>query len=406
MISPKKYLESRQSDFGELPERTEGKLLPCLVDAYGSALMEMGNSSLEACPGMGDGLKRNLVELRTSLSPDMSPAALATTDSGVREQIRTWGRGTARHFQQKACEAKEMLLMMARTAESVGARDKRCAGQMSEVTERLKAIATLDDLTEIRTSIEKRASELKSSIVRMTAEGKAVLDQLKEQVATYQTKLEEAEEIASRDALTGLSSRLYCEGQPEKHLSAKAPFCVAIVDIDRFKKVNDDQGHVTGDDLLKQFGTELRSACRATDVIGRWVGDEFLLLFDCTLAEAEAKVVRLRKWICGDYAVRGKASEIKLRVDASIGLTAEQIESRTDDPTLATKTRASRGWGTRGRATAVHILVETSIKSPFASASSFPFSSRMRASAQCLRGSLRTTHPSRRSGASLGTGRR
>jgi diguanylate cyclase (GGDEF)-like protein len=320
MISLKKYLESQQADSAATMERTEGELLPAVIDAYGSALMEMGNSSLEACPGMGDELKRNLSERKTELSPGMSAVMLATTDTGVREQIREWGRGTAKHFQQKACEVKEMLLMMARTAESVGARDQRCAGQMSEVTERLKAIASLDDLTEIRTSIEKSASELKWSIDRMTAEGRAVLDHLKEQVATYQTKLEEAEEIASRDALTGLSSRLYFETQLEKRLAAEAAFCVAIVDIDRFKKVNDDHGHVTGDDLLKQFSTELRSACRSTDVIGRWGGDEFILLFDCGLAEAEAQVVRLRKWICGSYTVRGKAGEVKLRVDASIGL--------------------------------------------------------------------------------------
>lgn len=320
MISLKKYLESQPADSAPAMERAEGDLLPAVIDAYGSALMEMGNSSLEACPGMGDELKRNLAEFKTELSTGMSTVALATTNTGVRDQIRGWGRGTARHFQQKAREVKEMLLMMARTAESVGARDQRCAGQISEVTERLKAIASLDDLTQIRTSIEKSATELKSSIDRMTAEGKAVLDHLKEQVATYQTKLEEAEQIASRDALTGLSSRLYFETQLEKRLAAKTPFCVAIVDIDRFKKVNDDHGHMTGDDLLKQFGTELRSACRSTDVIGRWGGDEFILLLDCGLAEAEAQMVRLRKWICGSYTVHGKTGEVKLRVDASVGL--------------------------------------------------------------------------------------
>ncbi len=345
MISLKKYLESQPNDSDGTLDRPDGNLLSAVVDAYGSALIEMGNSSLEACPGMGDELKRNLSELKAGLSPAMSPAALATTDSGVREQIRGWGRGTAKHFQQKACEVKEMLLMMARTAESVGARDQRCAGQMSEVTERLKAIASLDDLTQIRTSIEKSASDLKSSIDRMTAEGKAVLDHLKEQVTTYQAKLEEAEEIASRDALTGLSSRLYFEAQLEKRLAAEAPFCVAIVDIDRFKKVNDDHGHVTGDDLLKQFSTELRSACRSTDVIGRWGGDEFILLFDCGLAEAEAQVVRLRKWICGSYTVRGKAGEVKLRVDASIGLAERAANEEMKELAGSGRCRDVRGEG-------------------------------------------------------------
>lgn len=351
MISLKKYLDSQQVDSGMSKHRTEGDLLPAVIDAYGTALMEMGNSSLDACPGMGDELKRNLSEFKTGLSAGMSCAELRTTDSGVREQLRGWGRGTARHYQQKACEVKEMLLMMARTAESVGARDQRCAGQMSEVTERLKAIASLDDLTQIRTSIEKSAGELKSSIDRMTAEGKVVLDQLKEQVASYQTKLEEAEEIASRDALTGLSSRLYVEGQLERHMAAGTPFCVAIVDIDRFKKVNDDHGHVTGDELLKQFSTELRSACRATDVIGRWGGDEFILLFDCGLSEAAAQAVRLRKWICGNYTVRCKAGEVKVRVDASIGL-AERAAGEEMKELLARADAAMYEEKAAGRANA------------------------------------------------------
>lgn len=322
MISLKRYLDSPRMDANVAGGAVEGELLPAMIDAYGSALMEMGNCSLDACPGLGDDLKRNLSELKAGLASEMSCEALAATDGSVRERLRGWGRGTAHHYQQKVCEVKEMLLMMARTAESVSARDQRCAGQMTAVTERLKAIASLDELSEIRASIEKSTVELKSSIDRMTAEGKAVLDRLKEQVASYQTKLEEAEEIASRDALTGLSSRLYVEGQIEQRMGSGAVFCVALVDIDRFKKVNDDYGHLTGDELLKQFGMELRSACRATDVIGRWGGDEFILLFDCGLEEAEAQTERLRKWVCGNYTVGSKAETIKLRVDASIGLAA------------------------------------------------------------------------------------
>lgn len=326
MISLKRYLDSPQMGSVVTRPAAEGGLLPAVVDAYGSALIEMGNCSLDACPGMGSELKRNLSELKMELSVEMSGEALTAADSQVREQIREWGRGTARHYREKACEVKEMLLAMAGTAESVSARDERCAGQMSAVTERLKAIASLDDLTEIRASIETSAAELKSSIDRMAAEGKAVLDRLKEQVATYQTKLEEAEEIASRDVLTGLSSRLYVEGQIEKRMGSASPFCVAIVDIDHFKKVNDDYGHVMGDALLKQFGGELRAACRATDVIGRWGGDEFILLFDCGLKEAESQVERLRKWICGNYDIQGKAGTIKLRVEASIGLAERTVD--------------------------------------------------------------------------------
>jgi len=322
VISLKRYLDSNSPEL--VPENENVQQDPFIValNAYGSVLLEMGNCSLDACPGIGDGLKQNLGQLKAELSPGMSRQRLVANGEQAAEQLRGWGRGTARHYQVKAREVKEMLLIMARTAESVGARDQRCAGQMSAVTERFQAIASLEDLTEIRASISKSAAELKTSIDRMTEEGKQVLEQLKRQVEDYQVKLEEAEKIASRDALTGASSRVFVEGQIEKRIESGAIFCVAIVDIDGFKRVNDAYGHLTGDELLQQFAGELRSACRSTDVIGRWGGDEFILLFDAALQEAEAQTERLRKWVCGNYTVTGKHGALKLLVNASIGLAA------------------------------------------------------------------------------------
>jgi diguanylate cyclase (GGDEF)-like protein len=322
MISIKRYLDSDSPVSGESAEASQQDPFAAALDAYGSSLLEMGNCSLDACPGLGGALKQSLERLKAELSPAMKREKLAAHVNQTRKLLQAWGRDAARHYEGKAREVKEMLLTMACAAESVSARDQRSAGQMSAVTEHLRAIATLDDLTEIRASIEKSAVELKSSIDRMTEEGKAVLNQLKKQVVDYQTKLEEAEIAASRDTLTGVSSRAYVEGQLERRIASGATFCVVIVDIDDFKKVNDAHGHLTGDGVLKQFAGELRSACRPTDTIGRWGGDEFILLFDCGLEEAKGKTERLREWVCGNYSVPGKSETLKLRVDASIGLAA------------------------------------------------------------------------------------
>lgn len=320
MISLKKYLDLKAAGVPVEGESEPKNLASIAIDAYGAALLEMGDCSMAVCPGMGDGLKGSFQELKARLSAKIDNAAFMAIDSSVRAQLPEWSRGAAKHYQQKTNEVKGLLLAMARTAESVSARDQRSADQMSEVTHRLKAIASLDDLTEIRASIEKSASELKISIDRMSAEGKAALDQLREQVANYQNKLEEAEELASRDPLTRLSSRVYVEGQLDLRIEARLPFCVALIDIDGFKKVNDQYGHLTGDELLKQFATELRSACRATDVVGRWGGDEFMLIVDCDQAEAEGQVERLRDWICGNYTVKRAQGDLKLHMKASIGL--------------------------------------------------------------------------------------
>jgi diguanylate cyclase (GGDEF)-like protein len=325
MISIKRYLEEIQAGADRHGERETGDLLPVTVAAYCSALHEMGNCSLDVCPAMGEELKLSLRMLGERLSAEVSVEKVEETESHVREQLQGWGRRTAMHNRQQTSEVKEILLVMARTAESVGERDHRCAAQISEVTTRLNGIANLEDLTEIRESIKKSASDLKSSIERITAEGKAAIDHLREEVSTYQTRLEKAEEIASRDSLTGLGSRLWVEDQIDRSLRSDQSFCLAIIDINEFKRVNDQHGHLVGDELLKQFAAEMRSVCRSTDIIGRWGGDEFMLLLNnCGIAEAQAQIDRLRKWVCGNYTVQGNACVKKLRVDAAIGLAERQ----------------------------------------------------------------------------------
>jgi len=331
MISIKRYLDSDSHKLGQDGGTSQQEPFAVALDAYGSALQEVGNCSLDACPGLGGNLKQALEELHAELSPAISAERLAANSEQALEHLRCWGRDVARHYQGKAREVKEVLLTVARTAESVSARDQRCAGRMNAVTVQLKAIASLEDLTEIRASIDKSATELKASIDRMTEEGNAVLDHLRKRVEEYQTKLDEAEKIASHDALTGANSRVYVEGQIEERIESGAAFCVAVLDINSFKKVNDTHGHLTGDDLLKQFAGELRSACRSTDVIGRWGGDEFILIFDAGLEEAEAQIERLRKWVCGNYTLTGKRGAVKLHVDASIGLAAHVAGEKMKD---------------------------------------------------------------------------
>lgn len=320
MISLKRYLDSAQTGSQIDSEPNTGELLPIAVAAYRSVLSEMGNCSLDSCPALGDELKTGLGKLGEMLSKGLSREAWGTAEKSAQEQLQEWGRRTARHYQQKTGEVKEILILMAHTAESVGARDERCAQQISEVTTQLRAIANLEDLSDIRASIEHSASALKASIDRMACEGKTAINRLRVEVAGFQAKLEEAEYIASSDSLTGLRSRLYVEEQFKRRIDGQLRFCVAIIDIDGFKRVNDENGHLAGDELLKQFTAELKAACRAADIVGRWGGDEFIILLDSGMQEAKAQIDRLREWVCGNYTVHRESSPVKLRVQASIGL--------------------------------------------------------------------------------------
>jgi len=328
MISIKKFLEDTSARRDPAPIWDEKVLLDLALAAYRSSLLEMGECSEDACPSVGDELKDGLGKLTENLFPGISPETLKGAEARVRELLQNWGGRAATHYREKAAEVKEILLVMAHAAESVVARDVRCAAQINEVTTRLKTIADLDDLPQIRASIEKSAVELKTSIARMTEEGKAAITQLQKEVASFQVKLEEAEHMASCDRLTGLRNRHSVVGHIEAMMSASVPFCVAVFDIDGFKSVNDTYGHIVGDELLQMFAAELRTRCRTTDVVGRWGGDEFVILLDCEISEAIGQTERVKEWVCGNYTAHGTAGPVKLGVATSVGV-AEYIHGET-----------------------------------------------------------------------------
>jgi diguanylate cyclase (GGDEF)-like protein len=88
-------------------------------------------------------------------------------------------------------------------------------------------------------------------------------------------------ERAATDPLTGLANRRHGTEQIERLLSLaqrrSEPLALAIVDVDRFKSVNDLHGHAAGDAVLQRLATILREAFRAEDVVARWGGEEFVL---------------------------------------------------------------------------------------------------------------------------------
>lgn len=101
------------------------------------------------------------------------------------------------------------------------------------------------------------------------------------------------------DFLTGLWNRryFYLKLQEEEiGLTKKKPWrCIAMIDIDKLKEVNDRYGHATGDILLSEVAAILKKNTRKTDIVARWGGDEFAIIFaDIALADASEVMERIR----------------------------------------------------------------------------------------------------------------
>ena len=135
--------------------------------------------------------------------------------------------------------------------------------------------------------------------IRCIGAGAAKLDDENERIQAANNQLLK---MLTIDPLTGVASRLGITETIEKESifakRRKTPLCLIFFDIDRFKEINDgaDLGHEAGDAILRQMGARLRRTLRPYDEIGRWAGDEFIVVLrDTTLEQAGSVAERLRK---------------------------------------------------------------------------------------------------------------
>jgi diguanylate cyclase (GGDEF)-like protein len=295
-------------------------LLRSALDAYRGALSAIGKYGAQAYPQLGQDLQQSLLSLQEHLCSEATPSQIEQTEKQVESQLSQWSTKTSEHLKLKTAEAKEIMVILAQTAQSLSERDQRYAKKFNDLTTRFQAIACLEDLTEVRNALLESAGDLRTSTKQMEQDGRQSVTALREQLSAYQTRLEEAEHLAFRDELTGLPNRREVERQLERRLEGQQVFCIMLFDLNGFKEINDGHGHLAGDHLLKQFASELRSSLWPANVIGRWGGDEFIAILDCNLSAASSHLDTARKWIFGEYKIDVGGQPRRVHVNGAIGV--------------------------------------------------------------------------------------
>ncbi|RZI82394.1 MAG: GGDEF domain-containing protein [Rubrivivax sp.] len=151
---------------------------------------------------------------------------------------------------------------------------------------------------------------------------------------------EELRRITLHDALTGLFNRSHLHErlrlEIERAQGGNHHFSVALIDLDHFKRINDTHGHAVGDEVLINFAIQGRAVLRETDTIGRWGGEEFLVLMPETEAATQAQIgmARLRDKLRMTQ-VSGSVGELRVSFSAGVatwqpGDTVEHLIERAD----------------------------------------------------------------------------
>ena len=178
-----------------------------------------------------------------------------------------------------------------------------------------------------------------------TADHRRLLGRVATQAATVianAVEFERTQEQSLTDVLTGLPNRRYLDRQFAQELARaqrqQGRLSLLVLDMDRFKQINDGFGHQAGDRALKEVAHILRSSLRVYDVCARFAGDEFVLVLgECDPAQAERRRQELQSAIAALPFVPARGQQVQLAV--SIGAASFPEDGHTVDDMMAVADR-------------------------------------------------------------------
>ena len=190
----------------------------------------------------------------------------------------------------------------------------------------IQAADTLDDLTDAVGELLAETQDVRATARRSTEELqtlKTEVESANHHIIRLQRELDETSELVRHDPLTGVLNRKGLDEAIAREISMMqrrgSPLCVVLLDIDNFKQLNDTFGHRTGDEALQHLAQVIRDDLRPIDSVGRYGGEEFIVLLPDTTEEKGIEIVtRLQRALTKRFFL---ANNRRLLITFSAGLT-------------------------------------------------------------------------------------
>lgn len=335
MISLKKSLDAIEQN---------ERLFRASLEAYVAAIHNVGR---HMPPMLGDealAVRVQLNHLCQRLAADPSLERIAESRSELDAQLREYRDRLQGAYLRQRDEVQQILSALADAASLLERQNATYAFNFRQFARQLEEVSRIENLTEIRRRLAAQIAQMKSAVDQATREHEESLAQLRRELQAFQSRLEQAEQLAATDGLTGLTNRRECERRILERIRSGQPFSIIFFDLDQFKALNDRYGHHVGDQVLVLFAQRLREQFRKTDVVARWGGDEFMAVLNCPLGQALEKAREVTQRVGGWYSVTAGGRPLRVLVRVSTGVaeyqpgeSLEQLYNRADQQLYETK---------------------------------------------------------------------
>ena len=199
MISLRRHIESYPEDLFDATARS-----------YKSVLIAVGRHLVRAVPGIPGELSKNLRVLSEQVGSEAMPSTALAIEHTVDSELSLWADNVEQHLRTKAAEARDIMLVMAGAAQNLTSRDRRYAGRFRDITAKLRGIADLDDLSDVRRSLMASALELNTDVGDMETEGQRTISDL-------ELKLQEYSETTRGSGAARVRGYAHGLNQPARH---------------------------------------------------------------------------------------------------------------------------------------------------------------------------------------------
>jgi diguanylate cyclase (GGDEF)-like protein len=251
-------------------------------------------------------------------SPGFGLPVLESVSREVESELRTFNERLCEH----ACSSQDLLDVATALNQAIagildiGGKHEHV---MRTTAGKLRTASESDNVTTLRLLVRLQAAELARLADETNREHEALAASLRGQVADLTDGLRIASQEARQDTLTGLLNRRALEELMAEFEKRETPRCLILLDLDRFKAINDKFGYLAGDELLRQVALRIQSALLPNCAAARWGGDEFVVIVDGSLSAGMSIAQKLDQQLRSRYRLgEGKLAEVFAQ--ASVGL--------------------------------------------------------------------------------------
>ncbi len=315
------------------------------LESYLSAIQSLEKNTIGVDHAGVNQYRAKLQELKSRLeNAHLTPQSLRDVSSDLDEELKHYRSELESLLKESTHDLKDVVAVLAEATESLSQRENLHSGQLSRISGSLEAISQIDDLAQVRITLNRQVSELRFCISRMSHDNESALAGLQKEIAGFQQRLEKVQVEASTDPLTGVANRRRCTREIMSRIRSRNPFGILLFDLNKFKNVNDTLGHAAGDAVLQVIAQRLSENIRHDDLVCRWGGDEFVVVHDGVAVELSARGKDIAARISGKVTIKLNGSDHTLSIGAEFGWaeyraneTAEDLFARADKVLYGTK---------------------------------------------------------------------